>query len=57
LPQPWVEPTQQPGSSQVLSQSSSLPLQVSDGGTQLPQSHEELQVWVPVLTETGSHVV
>ena len=38
-------------SSHVPSQSSSMPLQVSPGGTQNPQSHEPVHVRLPVLPQ------
>jgi hypothetical protein len=38
-------------SSHVPSQSSSTPLHVSEGGTQVPQLHEELQVCSPVVPQ------
>jgi len=45
-----VEPAQQANPlSQVPSQSSSAPLQISPGGTQLPHVHVELQLRLPVL--------
>jgi hypothetical protein len=44
-----VVPRQQPGSSQVPSQSSSILLQVSAGGVQVPQPQELLQVCDPAV--------
>ena len=53
LPQEVVHgltiPMQQPGSSQVPSQSSSTPLQTSAGGVQVPQLQELLQVCDPMV--------
>jgi hypothetical protein len=44
-------------SSQRPSQSSSLPLQVSAGGTQLPHMHEPEQVRVPVVPQVVEQLV
>jgi len=38
-------------SSHVPSQSSSIPLQVSEGGIHAPHSHDALQVWLPVVPQ------